>query len=205
MIFVVFFSTCSSRKMSHIVRWVYQLILLIIIFSGLIFILYFTFSLSSIEFHLKPILKKIIRHYILHLEDKQLMDTIQIYHECCGIDEYSNWFNVFWKDTNTSVPYSCCRLEHVKPCMSQNLVTNVNAIETINSRGCASTLSRHVEKLMVNGILMFVTICIFSSLLLAAYRIMITSIENAVRTHNDPSGIGKGYLFKLRKQKQIMT
>lgn len=92
-------------------------------------------------------------HYNKRVENKVLVDTVQLLLQCCGTHSYEEWLEhnndvlcVTTPETDIllmpkkeqnfyRIPYSCCILNSKSPCENYDVV-NLGT-ETINKKGCS--------------------------------------------------------------------
>ncbi|KAI6661908.1 Tetraspanin-7-like [Oopsacas minuta] len=76
-----------------------------------------------------------------------LVDEIQEFEQCCGVNNYTDWFDSEWADNNTSdgiaVPLSCCKNQG--NCRNGEDDTAFNK-EDIYGEGCYGKLSVYVSE-----------------------------------------------------------
>ncbi|XP_076338634.1 tetraspanin-6-like [Tachypleus tridentatus] len=63
------------------------------------------------------------------VQDKDL-DLLQSTLHCCGVDNYTDWFETHWSSKTKSVPVSCCKIE--KNCKNKPLTV----VTDIFQQGC---------------------------------------------------------------------
>ncbi|XP_041354561.1 peripherin-2-like [Gigantopelta aegis] len=161
-----------------------------------------------------------LKKYKKHKTIKYEVDMLQIVFDCCGSNDYRDWFGINWIDhnyivnkkgihmdskigyTNDDVPFSCCSATANRPCIHHHVHDNhvhynydYKVETTINRLGCKQALTTYYG----NGILTYVGILILSSsffqiLIVLVTRLVQTSLLTAIQD-GDSTDTADGYLF----------
>jgi len=107
MLFVTFFGCCGAIQENYCMIMMFSIMMI----STFILELMGGFSGYSQAASTKKVLASSLNETMLlynkSSEITQVWDTLQTHLDCCGINRYSDWFQVY-NDTNGSLPLSCC-------------------------------------------------------------------------------------------------
>ncbi|XP_025988703.1 peripherin-2 [Solenopsis invicta] len=112
---------------------------------------------------------------------KYAIDEIQFVLQCCGHSSYTDWFLFDWQKVdyasreemaeqdrisdedyrNLGVPFSCCNLRAVAPCMHLEMTDD----KTINVNGCAEVISPILLRIVIVAYIMTITVIVIQMLL----------------------------------------
>lgn len=112
----------------------------------------------------------IMKHYNKRVENKILVDTVQLLLQCCGTHSYEEWLehnsDVSCITTESdlllmpkkqenfyNIPYSCCFLNSKNPCENYDVV-NLGT-ETINKKGCSKQIIAFLLSITLSEITLY--------------------------------------------------
>lgn len=76
----------------------------------------------------------------------QNIDNMQEMLSCCGVNNYTDWFNTKWASGTEKVPKSCCR--NVTSCPTDVVISDVT-YPLIYNRGCYHVVMEFMDKRMI--------------------------------------------------------
>ncbi|XP_059053288.1 peripherin-2-like isoform X1 [Achroia grisella] len=125
--------------------YIWALIIMIIVFLAIMF--YSGLQSTIIRAKIKGGITKAMLRYASHLPSKVAIDRLQTRFHCCGRVSFQEWFYIPWYttgelvDANTfvssskfvadNVPYSCCSMDVLQPCIHHR-ITQVGNIYKYN-------------------------------------------------------------------------
>ncbi|KAG7297890.1 hypothetical protein JYU34_018644 [Plutella xylostella] len=98
--------------------YIWALIIMIIVFLAIMF--YSGLQSTIIRAKIKDGISKAMLRYATHLPSKVAIDRLQTRFHCCGRVTYEEWFYIACdghKFVADNVPYSCCSMEAMCPCI----------------------------------------------------------------------------------------
>ena len=139
-----------------------------VLYFGLYYALSFTFLLYAacvsyvyIQLKLYSVSESVLRDCMddtlyTYLYFSKSWDKLQFRYECCGVDNYTDWFNVpiFDVSNNHDVPDSCCKT------YASNCGKNVSDVANIYQNGCLKSLGIHIRGQVLVSTTYFQIICI---------------------------------------------
>ena len=154
----------------------------------------------------KAIRAKINKYYFDGFE-KKLFDELQYDYQCCGTKSHDDWAKLinssFEEDLKRlnikDYPFSCCKIEHLKPC--QNQFKSNPDIDSLNHLGCADVFSQWITSILQIGIyttLILLVIYIIIYVMLQYWRI---SKNNAI-LDNDEKKNAFGWIWPITNEKR---
>lgn len=163
-----------------------------------------------------------MKYYGTDLLYKKSMDDLQRYYECCGLDTYSDWFDVSWIDhekrlpgllkrinyekyvingvyKGKDVPFTCCDKGANRPCEFYNADNSLKIWKnydpdnlTIYTEGCRKKVEDNVNPLLITSILWRLTLFFCCASFVITSRLVQTSFESEHLRKEQPP---VGYLF----------
>jgi hypothetical protein len=127
-----------------------------------------------------------MEEYGKDVDQKVIIDELQIYYSCCGANNYEDWFLIKWvpngysKDhlTNNSTPFSCCRKDYLGPCRNEDV--SKTSIKSLNNKGCAEIFSQSLGQTLSIATSLWILVLIIQALTLILFQYWRISIENAL-------------------------
>ncbi len=152
----------------------------------LFIILYSYYNIKNITADIIKGLLSNIEEYGKDVDQKVIIDELQIYYSCCGANNYEDWFLIKWvpngysKDhpKNNSTPFSCCRKDYLGPCRNEDI--SKTSIKSLNNKGCAETFSQSLGQTLSIATSLWILVLIIEALTLILFQYWRISIENAL-------------------------
>jgi hypothetical protein len=149
-------------------------------------ILYSYYYITSITADITKGLLSNMEEYGKDVDQKVIIDELQIYYSCCGANNYEDWFLIKWvpngysKDhpTNNITPFSCCRKDYLGPCRNEDV--SKTGIKSLNNKGCAEIFSQSLAQTLSIATSLWILVLIIEALTLILFQYWRISIENAL-------------------------
>ncbi|XP_045113694.1 tetraspanin-4-like [Portunus trituberculatus] len=93
--------------------------------------------LNSLSLHMKQEMEVSEAAYGANISDTQMWDEIQLEMNCCGTEDYEDWFDTAFGN-GTDVPDSCCLL--ISEGCGKGIKNDVTPEDDIETEGCLPTL-----------------------------------------------------------------
>ncbi|XP_077992410.1 photoreceptor outer segment membrane glycoprotein 2-like [Glandiceps talaboti] len=177
---------------------------------------------DDLQHSLRKGIEKAMERYKDNSTYKTEIDYLQMDFECCGNNDYDDWFAVSWINNkylnmddaevkakmstghylNDDVPFSCCDPRAKRPCIHHHVTDNnehynydFNVAMTIHQRGCKQALSEYFSRRLAIMGSILMSMFVAQLIVLIATRYLQTSIytASAADNHTLPS---PGWLFE---------
>ncbi|XP_063865158.1 tetraspanin-9-like isoform X1 [Scylla paramamosain] len=93
--------------------------------------------LNSLTLHMKQEMEVSEAAYGVNISDTQMWDEIQLEMNCCGTEDYEDWFDTTFGN-GTDVPDSCCLL--ISEGCGKGIKNDVTPEDDIETQGCLPTI-----------------------------------------------------------------
>ncbi|XP_063865171.1 tetraspanin-9-like isoform X3 [Scylla paramamosain] len=93
--------------------------------------------LNSLTLHMKQEMEVSEAAYGVNISDTQMWDEIQLEMNCCGTEDYKDWFDTTFGN-GTDVPDSCCLL--ISEGCGKGIKNDVTPEDDIETQGCLPTI-----------------------------------------------------------------
>ncbi|XP_045502567.1 peripherin-2-like [Colias croceus] len=182
--------------------YLWALITMIIIFLAIMF--YSGLQSTIIRAKIKGGITKAMLRYASHLPSKIAIDRLQTRFHCCGRVGYQEWFYIPWYNAGQStdilslrkfvadnVPYSCCSMETMWPCIHHGVTQNGTIYKydpmtqlTIWEAGCEEKLISEMMSVSWRFNAVMALIIIAMILQVSAVRYLHTAYKNGLNAEN---------------------
>ena len=138
--------------------------------------------------------------YSTRINDKRVMDELQLSYQCCGAKGYRDWFHVVWVkeeklsdkiDWMSSVPFSCCQSDILDICRNIDIKDKFES--TLNTEGCAEKFSGFVTRSLCTAQWLWALVLVIHLISLILFSYWKTSIRRALLKGN-PEEDGTGWI-----------
>lgn len=154
----------------------------------------------------KAIREKMNKYYFDGFE-KKLFDELQYDYQCCGTKSHDDWAKLmnssFKEDLKRlnikDYPFSCCKIEHLKPC--QNQFTSNPDIDSLNHLGCADVFSQWITSFLQIGIYTTFILLVIYIIIYAMLQYWRISKDNAI-LDNDEKKNSFGWIWPITNEKR---
>ncbi|KAJ2953377.1 hypothetical protein O0L34_g967 [Tuta absoluta] len=203
--------------------YIWALIIMIIIFLAIMF--YSGLQSTIIRAKIKGGITRAMLRYVSHLPSKVAIDRLQTRFHCCGRVNYQEWFYITWYTTGNSVnnnnlssvrkfvadnvPYSCCSMEALRPCV-HHAITKPGAIYKYNPTNLTIYLDGCEEKLITemmtvsrrfNAVMALIIVAMILQII--ATRYLHTAYRNGLHIGNQI--VSNAYLLRSNSKTNIAS
>ena len=178
---ILTFLACFGMKKNNVfILSAYSILMFIILASECAAIVVTYIYRQNVQDTLQRDVKEILNQYKQPgFEDvTKSIDSLQQKYQCCGNNDYKDWFKAKWnRQNNKSLPLSCCFVPHEPIC---NVNTPVDT-DNIYKHGCYDKMRKYVlENLhVINGFGIWIATCETLGIMFSI--IMISRIRNERR------------------------